>query len=306
MKIRSVLGPIDTAELGQTLIHEHVTCADWSMRMNFGSRFFDRDTVIEMAKKAFQPLKELGVKTIVDGTAVNLGRDLELIRDTAQATGLNIIASGGFYFQEESWLQERDEEEIYDLLYEDAAVCGIMKCAVERAGVTPLMGKLLRVTGRVAKERDIPVFCHTASPAAMGLPAFEVLGKYLPAHRIVLGHTGDTNDRGYLKAAAETGCYLGFDRFGYCGRDNSVESLVSNILWLCELGYRDRIFLSHDAAVYLAFWDGWEKSKNQITDFTVVHKQAVPLLLAGGLTTVDITEILEGNARRFFEGVASC
>jgi len=31
-----VTGPIETSELGPTLVHEHVTCADWSMRMNFG------------------------------------------------------------------------------------------------------------------------------------------------------------------------------------------------------------------------------------------------------------------------------
>ena len=27
MMIQGVLGPIDTAELGQTLMHEHITCA---------------------------------------------------------------------------------------------------------------------------------------------------------------------------------------------------------------------------------------------------------------------------------------
>jgi phosphotriesterase-related protein len=216
---------------------------------------------------------------------------------------MNIIASAGFYFQEESWLQERDEEEIYDLVYEDAAQCGMMKCAVERAGVTPLMGKLLRVSGRVAKARNIPVFCHTASPAKMGLPAWEVLGRYVPAKRVVLGHTGDTNDRDYLKAVAETGCYLGFDRFGYCGRDNTVESLTDNILWLCQQGHKDQILLSHDAAVYLAFWDSWENSKKQTTDFTVVHTQAVPRLLAGGLTQADIHQILVDNPRRLLEGV---
>jgi phosphotriesterase-related protein len=303
MNIQTVLGPVDSADLGQTLIHEHVTCADWSMRMNFGDRFFDHDTLIDMAKRAFAPIQALGVKTIVDGTAVNLGRDMALLRDTAQATGMNIIASAGFYFQEESWLQERAEEEIFDLVYEDAAQCGMMKCAVERAGVTPLMGKLLRVAGRVAKARNIPIFCHTASPAKMGLPAWEVLGQYVPPKRVVLGHTGDTNDRDYLKAVAETGCYLGFDRFGYCGRDNTVESLTDNILWLCEQGYQNRILLSHDAAVYLAFWDSWEKSKTQVTDFTVVHTQALPRLLAGGLTQADIQEILVDNPRRLLEGV---
>lgn len=302
MTIQTILGPVDTADLGQTLIHEHVTCADWSMRMNFGTRFFDSDTVVQMAKRAFAPIQALGVKTIVDGTPVNLGRDLALIRATAEATGMNIIASCGFYFQEEPWLQERSAQEIYELLYEDAAQCGVMKCAVERQGVTPLQEKLLTVTGQIAAARNMPIFCHTASRAGMGLPAFELLGRYVPADRIVLGHTGDTNDRDYLKAVAETGCYLGFDRFGHCDRDNSVEALAENILWLCGLGYRDRILLSHDAAVYLAFWDSWEKSKTQVTDFTVVHRQALPLLRAGGLTDGDIEEILVGNPRRFLEG----
>ena len=304
MKIQSILGPIDTADLGQTLIHEHVTCADWSMRMNFGKKFFDHDTVVSMAVEAFGRVQALGVKTVVDGTPVNLGRDLDLIRDTARATGLNIIASAGFYFQEEPWLQEREAEELYDLLYDDAAQCGIMKCAVERAGLTPLMTKLLTVTGRVAAARDLPIFCHTASPAGVGPAAFDLLGKYVPAHRIVLGHTGDSNDRDYLKAVAETGCYLGFDRLGYCGRDNSVENIVDNILWLCDLGYRDRIMLSHDGAAYLAFWDSWEKSQQQVMDFTVVHTQAIPLLKAGGMTEADIREIIVGNPRRFFEGQA--
>ncbi len=302
MKIQSILGPIDTATLGPTLMHEHISCADWSMRMSFGDKFFDRDTVVALAKKAFAPVQAMGVKTIVDGTPYNLGRDMSLIRATAEATGLNIIASCGFYFQEEPWLQERGAEEIHDLMYADAAQCGIMKCAVERQGVTPLMDKLLTVTGQVAAEREMPIFCHTASPFGVGLDAFDRLGKYVPAHRIILGHTGDTNDRDYLKAVAETGCYLGFDRLGHCDRDNSVQSVTDNILWLCSMGYRDRILLSHDAAVYLAFWDSWEKSREQVTDFTVVHTQALPLLRAGGMTESDIGEILEGNPRRFFEG----
>ncbi len=302
MKLQSVLGPVDSAELGQTLIHEHITCADWSMRMNFGTKFFDYDTVVDMAVRALAPVQALGVKTLVDGTPVNLGRDLALIRDVARASGLTIIASSGFYFQEEPWLQERDAGELYDLLYADAAQCGIMKCAVESAGLTPLMTKLLTVTGKVAAARDLPVFCHTASPAGVGPAAYELLGKYIPAHRIVLGHTSDATDRDYLKTAAETGCYLGFDRLGYCGRGPSMETVCGNILYLCSLGYKDRILLSHDQAAYLAFWDSWETSRSQTADFTAVHTQALPLLRAGGLTEADIQGILADNPRRLFEG----
>lgn len=302
MKIQSILGPLDTAAMGQTLIHEHISCADWSMRANFGARFFDRDTIIEMAGRCFAPLKQRGVKTVVDGTPVNLGRDLSLLRDVAEATGMNIIASSGFYFQEEPWLGARSEQWLYDLLYPDAEHCGIMKCAVEAAGVTPLMKKLLHATGRVAAEQNKPVFCHTASKMAMGTPALEELTAHLPPERIVLGHSGDTNDRDYLLSIARSGAYLGFDRFGYCDRDNSAENMTANIVWLCEQGYRDRILLSHDAAVYLAFWDDWEQSKAQTTNFCFIHETVLPMLTAAGLTGDDLTAMLVENPRRLFEG----
>ena len=55
MMIQGVLGPIDTAELGQTLMHEHITCADWSMRMNFGARFFEFDQVAEIRAEGPTP-----------------------------------------------------------------------------------------------------------------------------------------------------------------------------------------------------------------------------------------------------------
>ena len=302
MQIQSVLGPIDSAALGQTLIHEHVCCADWSMRANFGSRFFDHDTFMAMAERCFAPLRARGVQTLVDGTPINLGRDKALIRQVAQRTGLNIIASSGFYFQEEPWLQARSEDWLYDLLREDALDCGIMKCAVEAAGVTPLMHKLLHATGRVAREQDKPVFCHTASCQGMGLPAAEALLTQITPERLVLGHSGDTNDRGYLLEIAATGCYIGFDRCGYCDITNSAENIVGNILFLCENGYRDRILLSHDAAVYLAFWEDWAESREKTTDFCFIHDTLHPMLLAGGLTEGDLLHIMADNPRRLFEG----
>ena len=158
MMIQGVLGPIDTAELGQTLMHEHITCADWSMRMNFGARFFEFDQVAEIAAGQLGKAKALGVRTVVDGTPVNLGRDIRLIREVARRTGLNFIASTGFYYQEEPWLYFRDEEEIYDLLMGDCAdgisgtgsKPGILKAGVGRGGLTPLLQKVLHATGRVA------------------------------------------------------------------------------------------------------------------------------------------------------------
>ena len=80
MAIQGVFGAIDPAQLGQTLIHEHLTCADWSMRMNFGQKFFDFDQVAAMAVGQLNRAKDLGVRTVVDGTPINLGRDIQIGR----------------------------------------------------------------------------------------------------------------------------------------------------------------------------------------------------------------------------------
>ena len=72
MMIQGVLGPIDTAELGQTLMHEHITCADWSMRMNFGARFFEFDQVAEIAAGQLGKAKALGVRTVVDLSLIHI------------------------------------------------------------------------------------------------------------------------------------------------------------------------------------------------------------------------------------------
>lgn len=130
------------------------------MRMNFGARFFEFDQVAEIAAGQLGKAKALGVRTVVDGTPVNLGRDIRLIREVARRTGLNFIASTGFYYQEEPWLYFRDEEEIYDLLMGDCAdgisgtgsKPGILKAGVGRGGLTPLLQKVLHATGRVARR----------------------------------------------------------------------------------------------------------------------------------------------------------
>ena len=208
-------------------MHEHLTCADWSMRMNFGSRFYEGDTVAGIAAGQLNKAAALGVRTIVDGTPVNLGRDICLIREVARRTGLNFIASTGFYYQEEPWLAFRDEEQIYDLLMGDCtdgiqgtdSRPGILKAGVGHAGLTPLLEKVLHATSRVSAQTGLPIFCHHDPSIHSGgaiLDLFEGCG--VPANRVILGHSGDTTDLDYLTAMLERGCWLGMDRFGFCDR----------------------------------------------------------------------------------------
>ena len=83
---------------------------------------------------------------------------------------------------------------------------------------------------------------------------------------------------------------------------------MKNIVELVSKGYINRIFLSHDWATYLAFWDSWDKTVaqdylNLDIDFTYISREVIPMLKAAGLTEDDIHTIMVENPRRFFEGV---
>ena len=317
MKIHGVLGPLDTAALGQTLMHEHITCADWSMRMNFGSCFFEFDQVAAMAAAQLKKAKALGVTTMVDGTPINLGRDIRLIREVAQRAEINIIASSGFYYQEEPWLAFREEEQLFDLLMEECtngisgtdSRPGILKAGVGHAGVTPLLHKVLSATGRVAKETGLPLFCHHDPSIRSGGEILDLLASCgVPAHRVILGHSGDTTDLAYLEEMLQRGCYLGMDRFGFCDRDLGLEPRCDVIAALCASGWADKLLLSHDLATYLAFWASWETTKNSDwlnleEDFTVIHRRVLPALEARGVSQEQLRQMLVNNPRSFFEGI---
>ena len=82
--ISCVLGQLPVDRMGTTLAHEHICCGDWSMRANFGPRFCPEENLLARAVEQVNRAKAAGVATIVDGTAINLGRDIHLLRQVSR------------------------------------------------------------------------------------------------------------------------------------------------------------------------------------------------------------------------------
>jgi phosphotriesterase-related protein len=316
MTINTVLGPIEADQLGPTLIHEHISAADWSMRANFGERFFQDDKVVDAAVLMCDKVKrECGVTTIVDGTPINLGRDVRLIREVARRTGMNIIASTGFYYTPEPWLATFPEDELVELMLGECRDGidgtgirpGIMKCAVGEAGLTPLVRKLVTTVARVAAQTGLPIFCHHTVDSRNGGDILDIVEEQgVPLNRFILGHSGDTDDLDYLTAMLRRGCYLGMDRFAYCGLLLGLDRRVATIAALHKAGYGERMLLSHDLVVY-GFSGSWDQfvatdPLRRDPDLTFIHRQVFPGLLAAGLTQADVDAMIEQNPRRFFAG----
>ena len=310
MLINSVTGPIDTTALGPTLIHEHVGGADWSLRMNGGPRFFDYAAVLDKAVALFSKAKhECGITTVVDGTPINLGRDVKLIRDVAERTGINFIVSSGFYYHEEPSLQDCSVDDLYDFLLNDCRngvadtgiMPGIMKSAVGAAGVTPLLRKILTAIARVSATTGLPVFCHHDVHARTGeeiLDIYEHEGVDL--NRFILGHSGDTDDLTYLETMLKRGCYIGMDRFAYCDFMLGLQPRVNTIAALWKKGYGSQMMLSHDLVAYRGRI-GTSAPQIETPDLTFIHKTVFPALIAAGVPQPELDRMITENPRRLFE-----
>lgn len=304
--INTALGQISVHKLGQTLIHEHITAADWSFRTAFGRKYFDRDKVFADAVAQFTRLKEeYGLGTVVDGTPINLGRDVELIRDVSEATGLNFIISTGFYTQMEPVLECHTHKEKVSLLVDECEngildtgiKPGIFKCAVGEAGFTDFAVELLVAVACAAVETGLPVFCHTTVHNRSGERVGDIFEENgVKPEKLVLGHSGDSNDIDYLESLLRRGFYLGMDRFGLHKVNNSLENRVDTIAKLCARGWADKLLLSHDRAVYLGFGGGWDDPDCPTApDLTTIHRLALPMLAKAGVAESDIDKMLIEN-----------
>jgi len=119
--------------------------------------------------------------------------------------------------------------------------------------------------------------------------------------RVVIGHSGDTEDTNYLRKLCERGSYIGMDRFGI---DIFLENekRVATIAKMCGMGYAEKMVLSHDAACYFGWVDPPLREKIVPNwHFNHIPDHVLPALLAAGVTEDQIHAMTVDNPRRIFE-----
>src|SRR5436853_4041464 len=96
-QIQTVRGPIDSSQLGPTLMHEHVFVLDTEILQNYPEDWGAEEKRIADAVTRLNELKSRGVDTIVDLTVIGLGRYIPRIKRIDQQTKINIVVATGIY-----------------------------------------------------------------------------------------------------------------------------------------------------------------------------------------------------------------
>lgn len=306
--IQSATGPIDTADMGFTLMHEHVAVR-WPAIYQTYPDLWERERRMSEAVEKLQKAMATGVKTMVDLTPIDLGRDPVFIAEAARKSGMQVIVPTGLYYQRPFYFAGRPAGAMTDLFVRDITVgigetgirANVIKCATEPT-MDAMNERVLRESARAHRQTGVPICTHTFPANRTGLDQQRVFREEgCDLGRIVIGHSDDTDDITYLEEIIQNGSFCGMDRIGL-QRPRTDDQRADMVTALVEKGYADRITLSHDASCHIDFFeDGFAEQALPNWHHGFIATGFRALLKDRGVSDGAFEQMTVGNPRRIFE-----
>ncbi|HTO10401.1 MAG TPA: phosphotriesterase-related protein [Candidatus Binatia bacterium] len=308
--VETARGPIPTAELGPTLMHEHVVTRSPGVQENW-PHLWDRPGIVALAEQKLAELYARGIRTIVDLTTVDLGRDIGLIAEVAKRSRVHIVVATGVWWMPQRYFSAHGVDAVADLFIRDiregigasGVKAAIIKCATDTAGVSPVIENILRASARAQKATGVPISTHTWAAGRVGETQQAIFAQEgVDLRRVIIGHSGDSEDLTYLRGLMERGSTIGMDRFGlehFLPTARRVEVLAR----LCAEGYAARMVLSHDANCWTDMLSEDDKRRTRpLWHYNHISDDILPLLRKAGVSEDHIDQMLVRNPRAIFEG----
>jgi phosphotriesterase-related protein len=279
---------------GYTLMHEHLTID--LMPGDLGG------TDIDILYRELTELYTFGVRNIVDLTNQGMGRDPDVLRVLASATGINIIPSTGYYLEaymppdiRTRPIEELAEEAVRELTWgidEEGYTAGVIG---EIGWSAPEAGEFeCRVweAMSIAAAKTGAVISTHPSIGSEQIPQAEFLIKRgIKPEKIVIGHAEFFPDEKALLALLELGVNIGIDMIGQNGQDRD-EYRADMVIMLRDRGFLSQVTLSMDLCE--------QRELRQYGGFGYAHlfKSFLPLLRDRGITEDEIDLMLRRNPMR--------
>ena len=307
--VETALGQLDTAQLGPTLMHEHIVTRSPGVHENW-PHLFDRQAILDIAERKMADLHARGIRAIVDLTTVDLGRDIGLIVDVARRSRVHVIVATGVWWMPQRYFSAHGIDHVAELFVRDitqgigtsGVKAAIIKCATDTAGATPVIEAILRASARAQKATGVPISTHTWAAGRTGLVQQAIFAQEgVDLRRVVIGDSGESEDLDYLRGLMERGSTIGMDRFGlehYLPTAKRVEVVAR----LAAEAYADRMVLSHDAGCWSDMLSEDDKRRTRpLWHYNHIPDDILPALRKAGVSDDQIDQMLVRNPRAIFE-----
>lgn len=251
-KVMTVLGPIPSAELGQTLMHEHILndCRCWWNAPTTPERQYLADSPVRieilselrqdpfvnrhnialddepLAIEELRAFAAVGGRTVVDPTCRGIGRDAQAHVRISRATGLQIVMGAGYYLQSSHppEVARLSADEIAAEIVAEATAgvgdTGVRIGLIGEIGVssdfTPDERKSLAGAARAQAVTGLPLMVHLPGWFRLGHEVLDIAEENgADLRHTVLCHINPAHaDFDYQATLARRGAFLEFDMIG--------------------------------------------------------------------------------------------
>jgi len=298
-QIMTINGPINTSELGTSLIHEHFL-VDFIGAKEISTKRWDRMEVVEKVVPYILEAKREGVITMFDCTPAFLGRDPILLRLLAEKTGMQIVTNTGYYgaldnkhlpphalTESAEMLALRWIREYLRGIDGTDVRPGFIKIGVDsKEDLSEMHIKLVKAAAITHLRTGLTICSHTG-PGKTAFEQLDIIQKAgVSPSAFVWVHAQGEDDSSYFESAASLGAWVSLDGIGWGNFDKYAETLDT----LKRKGYLNRVLISHDA--------GWFKPgepEGEFTGYTNIFSELIPRLKDKGFTKQDIDLLLVKN-----------
>ena len=298
-RVESVRGPIAAAELGVTLVHEHVL-VDFVGADRVSRSRYDGDDVFRTVLPRLAELKQRGCVTLVECTPAWLGRDPLLLRRLSEASGLHLVTNTGYYgasgdrflprhafIESARELADRWTAEARGGIEGTGIRPGFLKIGVDAGPLSALDRKLVEAAALCHLDTGLTIAVHTGDGAA----ALEILAA-LERSRVspeawIWVHAGGAKDRATQDRAARQGAWVELDGIAPDTLGENVEAVLD----LAQRGHLGRLLVSQDAGWYHV----GEPAGGAYRPHTYLFDAFVPALRSRGLDDAALRTLLVDN-----------
>jgi phosphotriesterase-related protein len=337
-RVQTVVREVAAGDLGVTMMHEHLVPDSFSTPAPRpagedvgpppGERYVPPHDTAFVARQLAEARDRFGLRTVVDCTP-GPTRQVQVLREIAEVTGLNVVASTGSFKEPQmtAFVRQASVQELADMFTRELTEgidgtgirAGIIKVGSSMRRITPAEEKLIRAAARAHRRTGAPITTH-ATVGTMGREQVQILeDEKADVDRVVIGHSDLNANVDYHEGIVRRGASAGFDtvgkeRFVYvrtetAGRERyefEQEAYFlpdwqrrATLLELIRRGYAGRIVLSSDisrteALLSPATLGSW--------GYSYLLGWFVPTLRKAGASENDLRLMLVETPRRILAG----
>jgi predicted metal-dependent phosphotriesterase family hydrolase len=299
-----VSGPIEAAQMGTTLVHEHVL-VDFVGADRVSPSRYDADEVFRAVLPHLKDLRARGCQTFVDCTPAYLGRDPLLLRRLSEASGLQILTNTGYYgaardrFLPKHALGEtaqrlaaRWTSEFRHGIEGSAVRPGFLKIGVDAGPLSVIDRKLVDAAALCHLETGLTIAVHTGDGRAALEVQDAVRRAGVSTEAWIWVHASQEGDHATRDWVAREGAWVELDGLAPETLDAHVEGVVDMV----RRGLLARTLVSQDAGWY----EVGRPSGGPYRGHTFLFDAFVPALRTRGLGDAEVRQLLVDNPARAF------